>query len=268
MKKTIITVSIVAFAVFLLAPIGINILASIPNPFIKGDPNTVEATWISFWGSYLGGFLSALIGAGVSGMVAYFLIGREVEANRNSETILTFSIKFNEDFQSIKKDIIQAMADMHTCMQNYHIQATSRDNFKQELHDLLEHFKVLQISLHQTFNAHVLLLQFVKEKNSNFNPNLLSDNYTRLILQCNNLRVKYVKSLNEDTTYDIIREYNNTVVNKANDFRSSMIETECEFINVLFPAMKTKKKFSLPALTPITEKDYDKIISSFLSEKA
>lgn len=267
MKKTIITVSVIAFALFLLVPIGINVLASIPNPYIKGDPNTVEATWIAFWGSYLGGFLSALIGAGVSGLVAYFLIGREVEASRNSETILAFSIKFNEDFQSIKKDIIQSMADMHSCLQNYHMDLTQSTEFKQELNSLIENFKTQQIRLHQTLNTHVLLLQYVKEKSSTFNPNMLCDKYTQLILQYNSLRTEYVKSLNENTKYDIIREYNDSAVKKANEVRSSIIEMEQDFINVLFPAVRTEKKFTLPVLEPIIEKDYDNLMRAFLNHK-
>lgn len=266
-KALIVTISVIAFGIFLITPIVVNVLASIPNPYIKGDPNSVEATWISFWGSYLGGFLSALIGAGVSGLVAYFLIGREVEASRNSETVLAFSIKFNEDFQIVKKELIQSMVDMHTCLQNYHMNLTQSTEFKQELHNLLENFKALQIRLQQTLNTHVLLLQYVKEKSPYFNPNLLCDKYALWILQCNSLRTEYVKSLIENTPYDIVGEYNNNAIPKANDLRQFIVDTEYTFINVLFSAVKTEKKFSLPALEPITEKDYDKLMQTYLKEK-
>ena len=267
MKKTIITASAIAFLVFLLVPIGVNILASITNPYVKGEPNTVEATWISFWGSYLGGFLSALIGAGVSGTVAYFLIGREVEASRNSDTILSFSIKFNEDFQNIKKDIIQSMADMQALLQNYHMILIQDVEFMKTLNEFLEHFKDLQVGLNQTLNTHVLLLQYVKEKNPKFNPNLMCDKYTRLILQYNSLRTKYAKSFDEKSDYDIITDYNNVVINKANELRVSIIEIEHEYIGVLFPAVQTKNKFSLPELEPITKVDYDELMSTYLKDE-
>ena len=259
--KLIISI-IFVILIFILIPLAINWIASIPNPYVKGDPESVEATWIGFWGSYLGGFFSALAGAGVSGLVAFFLIYKQVEENRRSETLLIFSTKFNEDFQMIKKDIIQNIAEIHNSLQFYHLGECSDEALRSELDEWLKKALEIQTQLHQIFSVHSLLCQYTTEHNPEFNPNYLCENYTACFLVYNKLMVSFSKTNHKNAENNIVQIYNTEVIDKVNILRQYIVKMEQEYVGELFPVLKTQNSYNIAKVMPITETDYEKFMET------
>ena len=199
---------VVILVIFFLSPVAINFLASIPNPFIKGNPNTVEATWINFFGSYLGGFFSALIGAGVSAFVAYRLIGAQAEANRNSQTLQEISLAFNREFQVVKQHIIQNTVKMHTLIQQYHMQLLDFQTFVNDYDGLMDELVSIQTELHTVMNSNVVVLQFIAEKDKSFDYDGINNKLTRYALSSNKLREMRAKSVSHRENFNIVEFYN------------------------------------------------------------
>lgn len=256
-NKKIINWSIAFLIIFLLIPIAINGLVSIPNPIVKGDPNTVEATWINFWGSYLGGFLSALIGAGISGIVAFFLIGKEVEANRNAEILKDFSIAFNQQFQTAKQKIIQNATSIHALVQQYHMGLVVLSDFHKEYDQIMSNLQSLQAELNAMVNTNALLLQYAKEKDADCDMNCICKKFVTLVLSYNDLRLYYSTAIQSKQDYDIVEYYNKNCVEPFNVLRNELVRVERGYIRTLFPALITEKSFILRPVEKITEPDYD-----------
>ena len=255
--KKIIKWSIIFLIVFLLIPIAINGLVSIPNPIVKGDPNTVEATWINFWGSYLGSFLSALIGASISGVVAFFLIGKEVEANRNAEILKDFSISFNQQFQTAKQKIIQYATNIHALVQQYHMGLVSLPDFRKEYNQIMSSLQLLQAELNTLVNTNALLLQYAKGKDADCDMNCICEKFVTLVLSYNHLRIYYSTAIQNKQDYDIVKLYNENCVDPFNVLRNELVRVERGYIRTLFPALITEKYFFLRPVEKITETDYD-----------
>lgn len=264
-KRKIIFCSILIIVIFLLMPIGINLLASIPNPLLKGNPNTVEATWIGFWGSYLGGFLSALVGAGVSGLFAYLLIGKQAEANRNSQILQEISLSFNKEFQKVKQDIIENTTQMHTLLQIYHMRLVNQEEFSKRYNELMDRFGVIETELHTVINSNVVLLQYVKANALSFDNDGIKNKLTMCALNCNKLRENQVIFTSQGKSFDIVEFYNTNCLPYLNELRKELIEFEYNIIDVLFPALKTSKKFGLVDLETVEETDYDTALEKALS---
>lgn len=255
--KKIIKWSIFFLIIFLLIPIAINGLVSIPNPIVKGDPNTVEATWINFWGSYLGGFLSALIGAGISGVVAFFLIGKEVEANRNAEILKDFSISFNQQFQIAKQKIIQYATNIHALVQQYHMGLVALPDFHKEYNQIMSNLQPLQAELNALVNTNALLLQYAKGKDPDCDMNCICEKFVSLVLSYNHLRIYYSTAIQSKQDYDIVKYYNENCIDPFNVLRNELVRVERGYIRTLFPALITEKSFILRPVEKITETDYD-----------
>lgn len=254
--KGIIKWSIIVLVVFFLIPIGINFLVSIPNPIVKGDPNTVEATWINFWGSYLGGFLSALVGAGISGIVAFFLIGKEVEVNRNAEILKDFSISFNQQFQTIKQRAIQYPTNIHTLVQQYHMELVTLHDFCTKYNEIMSDLQNLQAELNAMVNTNALLLQYAKEKNADCDMGCICKKFVALVLLYNRLRIYYSNAIQNKYDFDIVEYYNENCVEPFNVLRTELVRVETGYIRTLFPVLTTEKSFLLRPVEKITETDY------------
>lgn len=246
-------------------PIGINLLASIPNPLVKGNPNTVEATWIGFWGSYLGGFLSALVGAGVSGLFAYHLIGRQAEANRNSQILQEISLSFNKEFQKVKQAIVQNTTQMHTLVQEYHMKLVNQEEFSKNYNELMDQLVLIQTELHTLINSNVVLLQYVKAKAVAFDNDSINNKLTKCALNCNKLRENRVTLASQGEEFDIVKFYNTNCLPHLNELRNELVDFECSIVDTLFPVLKTSKKFNLVALETVEETDYDTALEKTLN---
>ena len=248
------------FVAFLLIPVVINFLVSIPNPMVKGDPNTVEATWINFWGSYLGDFLSALIGAGISGAVAFSLIGKEVEANRNAEILKDFSISFNHQFQAVKQKIIQNASNIHMIVQQYHMGLLALHDFSKEYNQIMSNLQTVQVELNAMVNTNALLLQYAKEKNADCDMDCICEKFVTLILSYNKLRINYSIAIQNKQEYNIVKYYNENCVDPFNILRDELIRVERGYIRTVFPVLITENSFTLPPVEKIVETDYDTVI--------
>lgn len=249
--------SIRILLIFFLIPVAINLLAFIPNPFIKGDPNTVEATWINFWGSYLGGFLSALIGAGISAFVAYRLISTQAEANRNSQILQEISLAFNREFQVVKQHIIQNTVKMHTLIQQYHMRSLDFQAFVKDYDELMGELVSIQTELHTVMNSNVVVLQFIAANDKSFVHDGINNKLARCALNCNRLRELRAKSTSHGECFDIVEFYNTNCLQSLNELRSELTKFETSIINTLLPVLKTTKNFDLPKLEAVEETDYD-----------
>lgn len=260
--EKIIIWSIIVLLLFIFIPIGINILVSIPNPIVKGDPNTVEATWINFWGSYSGGFLSALIGA----FVAYHLIGTQAEANRNSQTLQEISLAFNREFQNVKQHIVQNTTQMHTLIQLYNMQRLSQFQFLKDYDELMKQLQLIQTEFLTVINSNVVLLQYVAEKSADFSYENINRQLTYYALNCDSLMKKREEFAVLGKNFDAVKLFNTDCLPPINALRRELVKFEYGFVNILFPVLITSKKFSLPVLEAVEETDHDTAVEKMLGK--
>ena len=260
-KRTTILVCIIVVLLFFCMPSIINCIASIPNPHVVGDPNSVEATWIGFLGDYIGGIFSTLIGAGISGLVAYKLIGKEIRENNHQQTLSTFSMDFNTDFQKVKNGIIASITDIHMVLQFYHAGLSDVDAFMNEYNAKMSTLHQTNIDLVQLINKHVLLLSYVKDQTDQFDPNLNVEQLNNVVLFFNDMRINFAS--NNDGQYDLIADYNKNGIPKVNDFRTNLVRNEKAIISILFPVLSSKRDFTLSKMTPIIETSYEGIMQRY-----
>lgn len=258
-KSKIIVICFVAFIIFLITPFIINWIASISNENIVGDPSTIESTWINFFGSYIGGFLSALIGAGISGTVAYYLIGKEVDESTKRQNLSTFSINFNTEFQIIKNDMIRDTLNIHNELQDLFLNMSTKELFIKNYDSIMDQLKEIHSAITSLINRHILILSCVKAKEPSFDCNDIIKKYTILVLAFNETRIKYTENISI-TIDDIVNYYNAEVINKMNDFRVSLLTYEKQYITVLFPTLSFMADAKLHNVDPITEKTYEDVM--------
>ena len=264
-KSKIVLVCIIAFLVFLCIPFIINIIAAIPNSYVVGEPNSVEATWIGFLGDYVGGFLSTLVGAGISGIVAYYLLSREIDENIRRKTLNTFSLEFNKDFQKVKNGIIESTANVHKVLQYYHAKFSNTEVFMKEYHDELDAIYQMNTEISRLVNEHIFLLSYIKAQEDELDPSLGGEQFANIALFFNDMRMKFAKS--NGSGYDLIAEYNEIGVPMINEYRARLVKNEKIIIATLFPELSPKRDFKLSEIPPILETSYDEILKKYSSNK-
>ena len=224
LKCTVIITCIISFAVFVCTPFLINCIVSIPNKNAVGDPNTTEATWIGFLGDYVGGLLSTLVGAGITGLVAYYLIGKEVSEGITQQTLNTFALDFNADFQKVKNGIVASTTNIHKVLQFYHATFSNDETFYQEYKAVLVELYDLNNALVQLINKHVLMLSYIKDQELSFDPNLASNSFAMMFSKLNDMIINFA---NKDADgYDIISDYNAKSIPMINDYRDKLLKNE------------------------------------------